>query len=88
MNANVLYRFFMIVIAGALGLFGFFAAIAAAAVVLCAKSSFGVPYLTPIAPLDPCGLKDFIYMAPLWAMKRAPISITGKTVSRTNGKNG
>ena len=76
----------MIVIAGALGLFGFFAAIAAAAVVLCAKSSFGVPYLTPIAPMDPYGLRDFIYMAPIWAMERAPISITGKTVRRTNGK--
>ena len=86
MNTNILYRFFMIVISGALGLFGFFGAIALAAVMLCAKSSFGVPYLTPFAPIDPWGLRDFIYMAPVWAMKRAPISITGKEIVRTRGK--
>ncbi|MBR5187936.1 MAG: spore germination protein, partial [Clostridia bacterium] len=87
MNANILYRFFMIVISGALGLFGFFSAVTVGAVMLCAKNSFGVPYLSPIAPLDPWGLRDFIYMAPLWSMKRAPISITGKTILRTSGKN-
>jgi spore germination protein KA len=86
MNTNILYRFFMIVISGALGLFGFFGAIALAAVMLCAKSSFGVPYLTPFAPIDPWGLRDFIYMAPIWAMRRAPISVTGKEIVRTKGK--
>ena len=86
MNANILYRFFMIVISGALGLFGFFAAVAFAAIRLCAKTSFGVPYLTPFAPIDPAGLKDFIYMAPLWKMKRLPISIVGREIRRAKGK--
>ena len=86
MNANILYRFFMIVISGALGLFGFFAAVVFAAVRLCAKTSFGVPYMTPFAPIDPQGLRDFIYMAPLWKMKRVPISIVGKEIRRTSGK--
>ncbi len=66
--------------------FGFFAAVALAAVRLCAKTSFGVPYLTPFAPIDPEGLKDFIYMAPFWSMKRIPISIVGKELRRTSGK--
>ncbi len=86
MNTNILYRFFMIVISGALGLFGFFAAVVFAAVRLCAKTSFGVPYLTPFAPIDPQGMRDFIYMAPLWKMKRVPISIVGKKIRRTSGK--
>ena len=86
MNTNILYRFFMIVISGALGLFGFFAAVAFAAFRLCAKTSFGVPYLTPFAPIDPQGLRDFIYMAPLWKMKRLPISIVGREIRRTSGK--
>ena len=86
MNTNILYRFFMIVISGALGLFGFFAAVALAAIRLCAKTSFGVPYLTPFAPIDPEGLKDFIYMAPLWKMKRLPISIVGKEIRRGRGR--
>jgi len=85
MNTNILYRFFMIVISGALGLFGFFAGFAVAAVSLCAKSSFGVPYLSPFAPIDPWGLRDFIYMAPLWAMKRVPISIVGREIRRNRG---
>jgi spore germination protein KA len=87
MNTNILYRFFMIVVSGALGLFGFFAAIALPAVMLCAKHSFGVPYLTPFAPIDPWGLRDFIYMAPVWAMRRAPISVTGKEIRRTEKKH-
>ncbi len=86
MNTNVLYRFLMIVISGALGFFGFFTAIAVSLVMLCAKTSFGTPYLSPFAPLDPAGLKDFIVMVPIWAMKRAPISITRKIIERTKGK--
>ena len=86
MNANILYRFFMIVISGALGLFGFFVGVSCAAVTLCAKTSFGIPYLTPFAPIDPWGLRDFIYMAPIWAMKRVPISIVGKEIRRSSGK--
>ena len=87
MNTNTLYRFLMIIISGALGFFGFFAMIATSVMMLCAKNSFGVPYLSPLAPIDPQGLKDFLYMAPVFRMKRAPISITGKPVERTEGKS-
>lgn len=86
MNTNILYRFFMIIISGALGFFGFFLVLTASVMMLCAKSSFGTPYLSPFAPIDPWGLRDFIFMAPLWAMKRIPISITGKNIKRTDGK--
>lgn len=86
MNTNILYRFFMIVISGALGFFGFFLAVAASLVMMCAKDSFGVPYLSPFAPIDPFGLRDFILMLPLPSMKRVPISIVGKSIKRTDGK--
>ncbi len=86
MNTNILYRFFMIVISGALGFFGFFLAIAASLTMLCAKNSFGIPYLSPFAPIDPWGLRDFILMMPLPSMKRVPISIAGKSIKRTDGK--
>jgi spore germination protein KA len=76
----------MIVVSGALGFFGFFAAIAASLVMLCAKTSFGTPYLSPFAPLDIQGLSDFILTFPIWAMKRAPIAITRKMIERTKGK--
>ena len=86
MNTNMLYRFFMIVISGALGFFGLFVAVMGSVVMLCAKSSFGVPYLSPFAPIDPFGLLDFIYMAPIFKMTRVPISIAGKVIRRNNGK--
>lgn len=88
MNANTLYRLMMIVIAGALGFFGLFSVILVSCAVLCAKSSFGVPYLSPFAPLDRSGMKDFLYMSPLWDMKRVPASLTGKRLIRTAGKVG
>ena len=76
----------MIVISGALGFFGFFAAVSASVVMLAGKTSFGVPYLSPFAPIDPAGLRDFLYMAPLYKMKRMPIAIVGKRIRRTDGK--
>ncbi len=85
MNANMLYRLLMIIVAGALGYFGFFAAILITCMILCGKSSVGIPYLAPFAPFDQEGMKDFIYMAPLWAMKRTPRSLTGKKIIRTKG---
>lgn len=86
MNANVLYRLFMIVVSGALGFFGFFASILVSCIVLCSKTSVGVPYLSPFAPFDKEGMKDFLYMAPLWAMKRIPAALTGKRLIRTKGR--
>ncbi|GBG57524.1 spore germination protein [Sporomusaceae bacterium FL31] len=34
--------------------------------------SFGVPYLSPIAPLSPRGLKDTFIRVPWWAMITRP----------------
>lgn len=86
MNSNILYRFFMIVVSGIFGLLGFFAAIAVSLVHMSMKSSVGVPYFSPFAPLDFAGLKDFLFMAPLWSMKRVPVSIARKTVIRAQGE--
>ncbi len=85
MNSNILYRFLMIVVSGVFGLFGFFAAIVISLLHMCMKSSAGVPYFSPFAPVDFSGLKDFLLMAPLWAMKRVPVSISRKSITRTEG---
>jgi len=39
---------------------------------LCGLRSFGVPYLSPIAPLSPGDLKDTFIRAPWWAMLTRP----------------
>ena len=86
MNSNILYRFLMIVVSGIFGLYGFFTAITVSLLHMCMKTSAGVPYFSPFAPMDIAGLKDFLFMAPLWAMRRVPISIAHKTVIRRKGE--
>ena len=86
MNPNTIYRFMLIVFAGAAGLFGVFAAIAVSLLVICSKTSFGVPYFAPLAPMSAEGLRDFLYMAPIWRMKKVPPSVSGRNIIRTEGK--
>ncbi len=83
MNANMLYRLMMIVISGAMGYFGFFSAIFLTIATLAGKTSFGVPYLSPFAPLDPSGLRDFLYMSKISSMKKLPASLVGRRLFRT-----
>ena len=42
----------------------------------CALKSFGVPYLSPIVPLDKKGMKDTFIRMPFWAMFEKPETIT------------
>jgi spore germination protein KA len=65
-------RFVLIIAAGFLGLFGVMAIITMATFQLCALRSFGVPYLSSIAPLSLGDLKDTFVRAPIWAMRMRP----------------
>jgi spore germination protein KA len=65
-------RIFFIVAAGFLGLFGVMALFTMATFQACALRSFGMPYLSPFAPLSLGDLKDTFVRAPVWAMKMQP----------------
>lgn len=39
---------------------------------LCALRSFGVPYLSPVTPVNTQGWKDVFWRAPLWSMEKRP----------------
>lgn len=67
-----LLRFPLILLAGLLGLYGVFAGIIVVVLHLVSLKSFGVPYLSPLAPSDNQGLKDTLIRAPLWAMLLRP----------------
>ncbi|MDF2636127.1 MAG: GerA spore germination protein [Pelosinus sp.] len=67
-----LIRFPIIFLAGALGLFGIMVALLAILIHLCALRSFGVPFLSPLAPLSPRDLKDSFVRFPWWAMFTRP----------------
>jgi hypothetical protein len=67
-----LLRFPMIFLAGSLGLLGIMLGIITVVVHMCTLRSFGVPYLSPIAPLKTGELKDVIVRAPWWMMDTRP----------------
>jgi len=70
-----LLRFPMIILAGTLGLFGVIMGLAAILIHLCAVRSFGVPYLTPLAPMILSEWKDTVVRLPLWQMDTGPKSL-------------
>ena len=55
-----------------LGMFGIMAAFSMLLFYLCSLRSFGVPYLSPLAPLILADLKDTLIRAPAWAMLFRP----------------
>ncbi|MDN4073173.1 spore germination protein [Fictibacillus terranigra] len=72
-----LLRFPLIFLAATLGLLGIMLGIITIIVHLCTLRSFGLPYLTPIAPLQGRELKDTFFRAPWWMMNTRP-HLTGK----------
>jgi spore germination protein KA len=70
-----LLRFPMIILAGTLGLFGVIMGMAAILIHLCSVRSFGVPYLTPLAPVVLPEWKDTVFRVPLWKMDTRPKSL-------------
>lgn len=67
-----LLRFPVMVLAGTLGLYGVICGVLAILVHLATLRSFGVPFLSPLAPLNTGDLKDVAVRVPWWAMLRRP----------------
>ncbi len=74
-----LLRFPLMIIAGSLGLYGILLSLLALLIHLSKLRSVGVPYLSPIAPLNIKDLKDIFIRAPWWSLRQRP--------SQTNKKN-
>ncbi|HHW35770.1 MAG TPA: spore germination protein [Bacillales bacterium] len=70
-------RFPIMLLGSTLGLLGIVMGVIAIAIHLCTLHSFGIPYLTPLAPLKSRELKDVLWRAPLWKMNTRPL--TGKS---------
>lgn len=63
-------RFFLLVLAGSLGLFGIVFGLFFIGIYLTGVRSAGVPYLAPVAPLKQPGIKDFLIRPPLRFLKQ------------------
>ncbi|RYG72480.1 spore germination protein [Lentibacillus lipolyticus] len=71
-------RFPMILLAGTLGLLGIMLGIIMIVVHLATLRSFGVPYLSPMAPMQFNEMKDTLVRAPWWKLNKRP-RLTGES---------
>lgn len=67
-----LVRFFFMVSAATFGFYGMFLAFLMLVVHLCSLRSFGVPYMSPLAPFISEEVGDTIFRKPIWAFKKRP----------------
>jgi hypothetical protein len=72
-----LLRFPMMILAGFLGLLGLILGVIVILNHLLALRSFGVPYMSPLAPMKGSELKDVLWRAPRWLMNTRP-HLTGE----------
>jgi hypothetical protein len=71
-------RFPLLLISGALGLFGIAMMTLILLVHMTKLESFGVPFLSPIAPFQPDKIKDVLIRAPWWKLASLKASVIGK----------
>ncbi|MGM0878959.1 MAG: spore germination protein [Bacillota bacterium] len=72
-----LLRFPLLVFAGIFGLYGIVMGFLAILFHLVSLRSFGVPYLSPLAPLNVKEIKDTLWRAPRWLLNLRPNSLIG-----------
>ncbi|WP_274307087.1 spore germination protein [Solibacillus daqui] len=88
-NTIRILRFPLMVLAAMLGLFGVFIGLMLLIIHLCSLRSFGVPYMSPFAPLIPKDQKDALIIFPRNFMLTRPrlISQINNKRGRKNGNN-
>lgn len=79
-----LLRFPMMLLAGMLGIFGIAFGMIMLYVHMVNLESFGVPYLSPIAPVEKSSLKDVFTRTPWWKMNIRPTATTPGNVHRSS----
>lgn len=75
-------RFVFMGLAASFGLFGITVGLIALVLHLCSLRSFGVPYMSPIAPFNADGQQDTFVRLPLWKMRTRPHLISQENIDR------
>jgi len=86
-DAIILSRILLLILAGALGLYGILMGFMMILGHLCSLRSFGTPYLTPQAPIIWSEWKDSIIRLPIWLFNSRPQSITRENSKRSGFGN-
>lgn len=81
-DVNVLARLGLLFLSGFAGLYGVIMGFVFALIHQCSLRSFGVPYMSPIAPFNLSGMKDVFIRAPWWSMLSRPNSLDAENLQR------
>lgn len=81
-DVEAILRLLLTIFAGFLGAFGMMIVLFGVLIHLSSLRSFGIPYLSPLAPLSLDGLKDTFIRVPLWAMFTRPRILSGHDPQR------
>lgn len=79
-------RFVLMILAAAFGFYGILVVLLITVTHLCSLRSFGVPYMSPFAPLVQKDLKDTIFRVPWSHMKTRPLSTGTSNKTRQSNK--
>ncbi len=71
-QAGSILRVILLILGGVMGGFGIVMGLLGTLIHLSSLKSFGVPVLSPIAPVSSGILRDGFFRAPLWAMRKRP----------------
>lgn len=80
-DSSAILRYSLLILAGIAGGFGILMGLLIVFIHLASLRSFGIPYLSPVAPFTLSDLKDSIIRMPLWLMLTRP-----RTIGRYNPK--
>ena len=81
-ESSIIIRFIIFFLSAMFGGFGIIIGLLSIIIHLCSISSFGTPYLSPVAPIKISGLKDFIIRFPTWKMAKRPESLNPVDLKR------
>lgn len=87
-EAITIYRYFFLILGGFAGLYSITAGIFIVLVQAVSLTSFGVPFMTSVAPFRLSGVTDYIFRFPLWSMKRRPDILTARNKVRQGNTRG
>ncbi|MGE8203205.1 spore germination protein [Heyndrickxia sp. NPDC080065] len=78
-----LIRFIFMVLAATFGLYGLILGLIVMTIHLCSLRSFGIPYMSPLAPLIPTNVGDSVIRMPKWVNRERPRLINQKNIVRS-----
>ncbi|KSU81939.1 spore germination protein KA [Fictibacillus enclensis] len=83
-----LLRFLFMISAATFGFYGMILGFIILVVHLCGLRSFGVPYMSPLAPFVPADINDTVIRGPLWADRKRPSFMSGQNQLRQGEETG